>query len=357
MTELTETNKASWNEQVAASPFGDVLQCLEWGELKKPDWRPLPLFIGPPEKPDAQALILRRSLPRTGRCIFYIPRGPILDWENHDTARAIIEKIRAEAKRQRAILVKIDPAVPKGDANIEKTLQNLGFLPSPDAANSFGGTQPRFVMKLDISGSEDEVTKRFHQKWRYNIRLANKKGIEVKTDCTRDDVKVFHDIYRVTAERDGFTGRPLSYFHKMWDVLVEKGIAKFFVTTFEGQPLSAAICFILGEQCWYVYGASSNEHRNLMPNHAMQWAMIDWARSQGCTVYDFRGVHDIKSDDGKLLDNLMDSPDGLVRFKAGFGAQLVEYCGEWDLVIDPKWYWLWTTGRPRAISFLKKLKR
>ena len=342
---------------MAASPYGDVLQCLEWGEIKKPDWRPLPIHIGSAENPDAVALVLRRSLPRTGRCIFYVPRGPILDWNDQAASRALVEKLKAEAKRQRAILIKIDPAVPAATPGIQDTLRNLGFRPSPDAVGSFGGTQPRFVMKLDISAPLDKVMAQFHQKWRYNIRLAERKGIVVKTECTRDDVKVFHELYRVTAERDGFTGRPLNYFYKLWDVLVERGLAKFFVTSYEGQPLSAAICFLLGRQCWYVYGASSNEHRNLMPNHAMQWAMIRWAKEQGCEVYDFRGVHDIKDAGGQVLQNLMDSPDGLVRFKAGFGAQLVEYCGEWDLPVNPRWYWLWTVGRPRLVSALKKLKR
>ncbi len=342
---------------MAASPYGDVLQCLEWGEIKKPGWRPLPISLGAPENPDAVALVLRRSIPRSGRCIFYVPRGPILDWSKPELARALVEKLRAEAKRQRAILIKIDPAVPAGTSGVVETLQSLGFVPSPDADNSFGGTQPLFNMKMDIGAPLDDVMASFHQKWRYNIRLAEKKGIVVKTECTRDDVQVFHEIYRVTAERDGFTGRPLSYFHKMWDVLVEVGLAKFFVASYEGKPLSAAICFLLGRQCWYVYGASSNEHRNLMPNHAMQWAMIKWAKSQGAEVYDFRGVHDIRSDDGKILENLMDSPDGLVRFKAGFGAQLVEYCGEWDLPIDRKWYWAWTVGRPRLVAALKKLKK
>lgn len=342
---------------MAASPYGDVLQCLEWGELKKPGWRPLPLHVGSPENPDAVALVLRRSLPRTGRCIFYVPRGPVLDWSNKVAAQAIVDKLKSEARRQRAILIKVDPAVPVSTPGIKETLRSLGFQPSPDADNSFGGTQPRFVMKMNIDGAQDKVMASFHQKWRYNIRLAEKKGIEVKSDCTRDDVKVFHDIYAVTAQRDGFTGRPLNYFYKMWDVLVEAGLAKFFVTSYQGQPLSAAICFLLGKQCWYVYGASSNEYRNLMPNHAMQWAMIRWAKEQGAEVYDFRGVHDIKSEDGKVLENLMDSPDGLVRFKAGFGAQLTEYCGEWDLPVDKKWYWLWTTGRPRAVAMLKKLRK
>jgi lipid II:glycine glycyltransferase (peptidoglycan interpeptide bridge formation enzyme) len=222
-------------------------------------------------------------------------------------------------------------------------------------------------MKLDISGSPEELMARFHQKWRYNIRLAERKGVEVRDDCTRDDLKIFHDLYRVTAERDGFTGRPLEYFQKLWDVLVEKEMAKLFVTFYNDQPLSAAICFVLPPQCWYVYGASSNEHRNVMPNHAMQWAMMRWARARGCTIYDFRGVADEGEKPGGTPDN-KDSKDekatasdnhlqGLNRFKAGFGAQLVDYVGEWDLPLNKPWYWLWTTGRPRLMAALRKQGR
>jgi peptidoglycan pentaglycine glycine transferase (the first glycine) len=141
---------------------------------------------------------------------------------------------------------------------------------------------------------------------------------------------------------------------------VEKDLARFFVTTHEDQPLSAAICFLLGKQCWYVYGASSNEKRNLMPNHAMQWKMMQWARSRGCTIYDFRGVHDIPglgpdTDVTQLsTEQLMESEDGLVRFKAGFGAQLVEYCGEWDLPLNKTMYWLWLSARPKVVAQLKR---
>jgi lipid II:glycine glycyltransferase (peptidoglycan interpeptide bridge formation enzyme) len=333
------TQTDDWNAFVAASPFGDVLQCLEWGELKKPLWQPLPVALDIEGRRKAAALVLKRKIPRTNRAIFYIPRGPILDWSDADAARQLLTKLRALAKRHRAILIKIDPAVPASTPGVENLLRELGFRPSPDADNSFGGTQPRYVMKLDICPPLDEVMKGFHTKWRYNIRLAERKGVSVKSDCTRDDVKVFHDIYRATAERDEFTGRPLSYFEKMWDTLVESGLGRLFITEYEGKPLSAAICFILGRQCWYVYGASSNEHRNVMPNHAMQWAMMNWAKERGCEVYDFRGVHDVKPEDSG--QSLLESPDGLVRFKAGFNAELVRYIGEWDLPLSKTWYWLW----------------
>ena len=348
-----------WNNFVGASPFGDVLQCLEWGELKKPQWQPVPLSLSESGEIKATALVLKRALPRTRRSIFYLPRGPILDWNDRETAQKFVAQIKKSARSHRAILIKIDPAVPANTPGLADTLRELGFSPAPDAGGNFGGTQPRFNMKLDISGSEDEVQNRFHAKWRYNIRLAARKGVVVRQSESRDDIAIFHEIYRVTAQRDGFTGRPLKYFEAMWDILVARGLAQFFVAEREGAPLSAAICFILGTQCWYVYGASSNEQRNVMPNHAMQWAMMQWARERGCTLYDFRGVHDIpKSESGgeNTMQTLMESSDGLVRFKAGFGGQLVEYIGEWDLPLDRKWYWLWTTARPKLVAFLKKSK-
>ena len=354
---------AIWNRHVAASPHGDVLQCLEWGELKKPDWQPFPVAIpsANSDQFDATCLVLRRAIPRTGRSIFYAPRGPILDWSRSDLLEAMMKQLREAARREKAILIKIDPAVPLGTAGVVESLQGLGFVPSPDAANSFGGTQPRFNMKLDIAGSEAQVQARFHSKWRYNIRLAERKGVRVRQSTSRDDIKIFHDIYRVTAQRDGFVGRPLKYFEKLWDTLVVGGKAQFFVASLEEQALSAAICFVLGRQCWYVYGASSNEHRNTMPNYAMQWAMIQWARERGCELYDFRGVHELPPHDGEVaaisMEELMKSPDGLVRFKAGFGTTLTEYVGEWDLPLDKNWYWAWTSARPRLIAALKKSKQ
>ncbi len=380
-TPNSKLNSTKWNRFVAASHFGDVMQCLEWGEVKRGDWQPIPFAIEDGDTFKATALVLKRKLP-LGRSILYVPRGPILDWNDRDAARQIVKKLRNAARAHRAILIKIDPAVPsstRSSNGIDKTLRELGFVPSLDATSGFGGTQPRCVMKTDISGSEDEVQARFHPKWRYNIRYAHKKGVVVKTDCTRDDIQTFHKLYAITASRDGFTGRPLSYFEKMLDVLEAQGLAKLFLTFFDGKPLSGAICFLLPPQCWYVYGASSNEERNKMPNHAMQWAMMQWARENGCTIYDFRGVADetkssetksekpdttsstrsdetTKTDDksGDKADNHL---QGLNRFKAGFGAELVDYVGEYDMVLNPQFYWLWTNLKPKIVAMLKRRKK
>ena len=335
---------------MAASPFGDILQTLEWGPVKRPEWTPLPVALETDDGFDATALVLKRALPG-GRSFFYLPRGPVLDWQREDIVDSMMLRLRELAKTHRAAFIKIDPCVPDETSNVKDKLAQLGFAFSPDATGHFGGTQPRCNMKLSLKGSLDDVQARFHQKWRYNARTAAKKGVTVRSDTTRDDLKIFHDIYRVTAGRNEFTGRPLSYFQKMWDSLVPAGLMKLFITYHDEQPLSAAICFLLPPQCWYIYGASSNEKRNLMPNHLMQWTMIQWAKENGCELYDFRGVPD--PDKGEMPPG----EEGLVRFKTGFGAQLVRYIGEYDLPLDKKMYWAWTTARPRLVDALKKLKR
>ena len=339
-----------WRDFVAASPHGDILQTLEWGPVKRPEWVPLPVALEAAGKFDATALVLKRNLPG-GRSFFYLPRGPILDWQRDGIAESMFARLRDLAKTHRAAFIKIDPCVPDETPGVKDKLARLGFQPSPDATGHFGGTQPRCNMKLSLEGTIDDVQARFHQKWRYNARTAAKKGVTVYSDCTRDDLEIFHNIYRVTAGRNEFTGRPLAYFQKMWDSLVPAGMMKLFITYHDSQPLSAAICFLLPPQCWYIYGASSNEKRNLMPNHLMQWTMIQWAKENGCELYDFRGVPD--PDKGEMPPG----EEGLVRFKTGFGAELVRYIGEYDLPLDKKMYWAWTTARPRLVQTLKKLKR
>jgi lipid II:glycine glycyltransferase (peptidoglycan interpeptide bridge formation enzyme) len=207
-------------------------------------------------------------------------------------------------------------------------------------------------MQLDLDKSVDDLLASFHQKWRYNIRLAERKGVSIKSDCTKDDLRAFYDVLQVTAKRDGFLVRGYSYFETMWDLLVPSGYAKLFLGIYEGQVISGAFDFIIGNRAWYVYGASSNEHRNLMPNHLMQWTAIQWAMEQGCKWYDFRGVsprRDASEDDDHL--------QGLNRFKEGFSPRYVEYIGEYDMVISPLWYWLWVRVKPAVTNMLKAKAR
>lgn len=345
--QLDQAQRTNWNEFVANSPYGDVLQCWQWGQLKAhTGWEPLHFSVSTSNGLGAVALVLKRSIPRTGRCLFYCPRGPVVTPEDSASFRELLALIRQEARRHGAIALRVDPAVEPSDHWYLACLREAGFRDPGLVGAGFGGVQPRSVMKVDLGPSLDEIAARFHAKWRYNIRYAERHGVSVQADCPREELDPFYDLLSVTAERDGFGIRSRKYFHDMWDCLVEPGLASLFVTRVEGQPVAGALAFILGDKAWYVYGASANEHRNLMPNHLMQWEMMRWAKNRRCCVYDMRGVS--PEVDGEPLEPHL---AGLNRFKRGFDARYVEYIGDWNLVLSPVWHALFE----RAVPFAKRL--
>jgi lipid II:glycine glycyltransferase (peptidoglycan interpeptide bridge formation enzyme) len=261
------------------------MQSWEWGLVKSDggDWRAIRLIaIDQTNKIVGGIAILARSFPLIG-ALYYAPRGPILaDWSQKTVLEALLDSVRQRGKNDGAMALKIDPAIPSDRHDLLATLKGLGFQrPADQDAQGFGGTQPKAVMILDIAGkSEDELLMIFKAQCRRNVRIAEKKGVTVISECTREHLVPFYDLLKITGERDGFTIRPFSYYETLWYKLVENNLAKLFLTQFEGQYLSGALCFNIGDKAVYVYGASSNENRNVMPNYAMQWAMIKWARDK-----------------------------------------------------------------------------
>ncbi len=336
---IEEDRREEWNEFVARCPHGDLLQCWEWGELKqRTGWQPLPVAATEDGRIVAACLMLKRSLPLIGGCLLYAPRGPILDFSDEAVWAKLLKEIRQVATAHRAMALKIDPAISTDDSQVISTLLASGFRPAASRTD-LGGIQPRYVMKVDISGDLDDLMADFKPKTRYNIRLAQRKG--VTTRCgQREDIADFYRILEITAQRDGFTIRNISYYYDIWELIIARGLSEMFLAYVGDELVAGAIAFRLGPQAWYVYGASSNRHRNLMPNYLLQWRMMQWAKQCGCTVYDMRGV--APEVDGEAQGELA----GLNRFKQGFAAQYVEYIGEWDLVFRPGLYRLYNIAQP-----------
>jgi lipid II:glycine glycyltransferase (peptidoglycan interpeptide bridge formation enzyme) len=116
---------------------------------------------------------------------------------------------------------------------------------------------------------------------------------------------------------------------------------------FEGQPIAGTLAFLFGDKAWYIYGASSNSHRNVMPNYLIQWSMIEWAKSNNCTMYDFRGVSGDLSEDNPLY--------GLYRFKKGFNGDFTEFIGEFDRPYSKFWYNFWSYAEPAYQKLIRKI--
>lgn len=334
-------------------PKGHILQSLEWARVKEESWRSLHVMVEDEGKIKAAMLLLLRPLPLIGKNMIYSPRGPVCDLHDFETLKFLVDNVRKLARRLNAIMLKIDPDISIKDQEVVNNLKKLGFIQNMEALN-FEAIQPRFVFRLDITPSLDELLAKFHSKTRYNIRLAQRKGVKMRLG-DREDLKEFHRIMEITGLRDGFVVRSLEYFERMYDCLKPKGLMELALAEYEGKVIAGIICLFFGKKCWYLYGASSNEHRNTMPNYLLQWEMIKLAKERGCTLYDFRGVSGDLNPENPLY--------GLYRFKKGFSGEFTEFIGEYDLVFSPFWYLMFQKGVPvfrdirrKVTLLLKKAK-
>lgn len=341
---IASDEKDAYNRFVSTHPKGHFLQTWEWGQVKAfTGWEPIYLVLEEKQAIVASLLLLKRRLPLPGvnRSIFYSPRGPVADVHDPELLNQLFAAAREVVKKEGGIFLKIDPDVKASDRQFISYLENSGFKRST-SSEGFDGVQPTFVFRLDITPDEEQLMASFHQKWRYNIRLAERKGVTVREAKDKEDLKLFYRVLQETAKRDRFLIRGYEYFEKIWDYMVPD-LARYFLVEYEGQVIAGSLAMILGEKAWYLYGASSNKHRNVMPNYLMQWHMIKWAKANGCTLYDFRGVPGDLDENNPLY--------GLYRFKKGFNGEFTEFVGEWDAVYSPSYYWLWTKALPMYRGF------
>jgi len=294
-------------------------QSLEWGNVKK-DWiKEVVLSEDENGNINGSLCIWIRKIPIFGN-LMYSARGPVCDITNKDILKDIKEGTDFLAKKYKAFVIRMEPDIEKSNKEYRKIAEELGYKIKDDSKDFKDEIQPRFVFRLDIKGkTKDVLFAEFHQKTRYNIRLATKKGVVIK-EGTKDDLKAFHDIMVETGKRDEFIIRSLQYFENMYDELVPSGHMKLLMAYYENEPIAGIIPIMYGNKVWYLYGASSNRHRNLMPNYLLQWTMIQEAVDRGADMYDFRGVAGVVDESHPQY--------GLYRFKKGFNATFTEFIGE-----------------------------
>lgn len=313
-------DKTLWTTFLNQKPDAHLLQTAAWGEFKSAfGWKPLRLQAG-----TCGVQVLFRQLP-FGITIAYIPKGPICTCDKDFSA--LWEEVDRVCRQQRAVFLKIEPDAWDG--------QTEG-LNLPEGCIEAKPIQPRRTVLLDLSGSADDWLARMKQKTRYNVRLAEKKGVEVVSST---DIAAFHQMMTITGERDGFGVHSLNYYQRAFDAFAPAGQAVLLVAQYEGQPLAALMVFAHGKMAYYLYGASTNAERNRMPTYLLQFRAMQWAASQGCAYYDLWGIPD--ADETVLEDQFSGREDGLwgvYRFKRGFGGLVARSAGAWDRVYHPLLY-------------------
>lgn len=299
------------------------LQSWAWGEFRKKTEVGLSRLSFGEKKIEDIFQITWHRVPYTPYCIGYCPKSVI---PNKDE----VEAIMAEAKKKNAIFVKFEPNE-KIKMETEKKIEAL--------ARKFNWVKgkplfTKYTFQLDIAKSEEELLKNMHQKTRYNLRLAEKKGVKIIEDNSEQGFEEYWQLMAETTKRQGFFAHGKGYHHKMWQTMTDSGMGHLFKAVFEGKTLTAWMIFILNDTIYYPYGASSNEYREVMASNLMMWEVIKFGKSKGCRMFDMWG-------------SLGPDPDtrdpwyGFHKFKQGYGAELVEFLGTYDLIINPILYRLY----------------
>lgn len=315
-----------WNQFLSEHPNVHLLQTGEWGELKSAfGWKPLRIVSG-----EEGVQILFRRLP-LGFTIGYIPKSAA-NIQQSIFSRELWREIDLVCERNRAIFLKLEPDRWEGSQTLTE-LQIANYK----LQISLHNIQPPRTIIVDIRGAEEEILARMKQKTRYNIRLAEKKGVTVRPG---EDIAAFHKMMLVTGGRDGFGVHAREYYQRAYELLHPKRMGELLVAEYQGKPLAALFVARNGNRAYYLYGASTDEERNRMPTYLLQWEAMKWAKAHGCEQYDLWGVPD--EEESSLEANFEKRHDGLwgvYRFKRGFGGQLKRAVQAMDRVYNPVLYW------------------
>ncbi|MFF4008704.1 lipid II:glycine glycyltransferase FemX [Streptomyces sp. NPDC001717] len=338
-------------------PSASHCQVPAWADVKN-EWRSENLgWFDKSDELVGAALVLYRQLPKVKRYLAYLPEGPVINWYAPNLEEWL-QPMLAHLKNQGAFTVKMGPpvvirrwnaaAIKAGiqDPEVKRLrdveashieprafevsdkLRRMGWQQAEDGGAGFGDVQPRYVFQVPLANrSLDDVLKGFNQLWRRNIKKAEKAGVEV-VQGGYDDLPTWQHLYEITAERDKFRPRPLSYFQRQWTALnsEDPNRMRLYIAKHEGEPLAAATMLTVGQHVWYSYGASANHKREVRPSNAMQWRMLRDSYALGAGVYDLRGISDTLDENDHLF--------GLIQFKVGTGGEAVEYVGEWDFPLN-----------------------
>lgn len=339
--ELRQEEKQKYN-QVVDHP----LQSWEWGQFRKATDTKVErvgFFDGSTLKKAFQVTFHPIPLVNkfTNKNVGYLPKAFMPNEEQ-------IHALKELGKKHNALFIKLEPNVAHKDSEAE----------SQSAFNSVTkfllskGAEPgrpmftKYTFQIDLTQPEEKLFKNLESKTRYNVRLAVKKGVEIFENTTKEGMEQYLEILEETMERQGFYAHTPEYFRKMWEALGDSGILKIFNAVYKEKVLVSWVMFKFHDTLYYPYGASRSIHRNVMASNLMMWEMIKYGKRQNCTIFDMWGSLGPDAD--------KDDPwYGFHRFKRGYGGDLVEYLGTYDLVLDQNLYKLFRVAEKVRWKWLR----
>jgi len=339
-------NQQEWDNFVSQQKLAQFLQSWQWGEFQQGLGR----FCWRLKSDWGQALVIKHNLP-FNKNYLYCPRGPILTHTrtNTDYTRTNAEKKLEEnknfksffreiieiANQEKSIFLRFELPILSNFWSINE--QKFGTKWSIPMSGAISGlpikktadVQPSQTLILDLSKSEEQILTEMHYKTRYNIRLAERHSVKMRQGQP-EEIEKFLNLLHQTAKRDKFKPHPDNYYRQL--ISLAQNFVKLFLAEYQNKILAANIIIFLGDTVTYLHGASSEEYKNIMAPHLLQWLVIKEAKKLGYRYYDFWGINEKKW-------------PGVTRFKKGFGGETVEYPGTYDLILNKFWYRLYWFGK------------
>lgn len=303
---------------------GHPMQSYAWGEAKKKTGVRVARF-GVYENGVLKHVyqMTVHKLPNIPRYVAYVPRSGLPD-------ESVITYLHSWAKREKIIFIKWEPYVEsKEGQHVMSALAHVRRSKHPLFTN--------WNQELDLTPSEEDLLKNCKEKTRYCIRLAERKGVEVKEMSSDEGFKIFCDLYFATCKRQGYRGHTRAYHKMIWETLAPLGIAKIFIAFYQGRPLAAYEVFLWHDRVYYPYGGTADTDRNVPAAQLLMWRITQEGKRLGKSVYDMWGSL-APDNDGKHPWN------GFTYFKRGYGTRFVEMMPSYDHIIDPVLYPLYSTA-------------
>ena len=342
-----EVPPTSWETFLARTAGGGYQQSFLWGLAKlHAGYRVRRFVITARDAVLAGAQMLIRPLPG-GRAIAYVPLGPVIGRDRIELARLALQHIHRIAREEKVSYLVVQP--PRGQHVFDQGLPMDGFSPSLlDPA-------PTASLLIDLSKDLDLILSRMHKTTRYDIRASQRKGITVRAGG-EEDLDTFHGLLVATSRRQHFATLEKSYLFLVWRLFSRRGQIKMLLAEFEGKVLSAVLLIAFGDTVTYWKGCWSGEHGGRYPNEALQWAAIQWAKSQGHHYYDFGGVPRALAQAVLAGENVRKQEKYRVAFyKLGFGGQVELFPEAAGYVYSPVLRKLWAnvSGSTSLVTMLR----
>lgn len=363
-----QINEESVLEESKTDSSFSFLQSPFWATFKsRHGWKPYRFNIK--KEKDFELSVLVRTFAKAFS-VAYVPLAPIFFTESKQAYFEFLSLVAKELKKhlpKNTLYIRFDPPVCFEQDFSKKDL--LNFLKKNKIKKPTSDIQPPDTVLLDLTQSTDQILENMKSKWRYNIRLAEKKDVEVEK-CGVEKIDTFYDLYKTTSQRDGIALHSKSYYQDLFDCASQKAAESeqatsektptesvqtpmapkitLYIAKHEGTPLASIITLFWKKEAVYLYGASSNEKRNLMPAYLLQWNAIQDAKNSGCTVYDFYGIPPTDDENHPM--------HGLYRFKTGFGGKIVHRIGSVDVPLNFL-YFPYTIAENLRLFWYKKVKK